>query len=171
MPATVSTRSRPIALSAVLLLALARNLAVANQLAKAEDATAKLPNDGWWVRYLVTGKDPGNNDDAPTKCTYSLAGSANENGQLCRWVEVKWDRTFDGKKQVDILKFLVPEKELLHGEKPLDSLVRCWRKIDEGEAKLMTFDQPAGVAGTYFSRWSADFAFGRDMIIFPGPCW
>jgi hypothetical protein len=142
---------------------------LANRLVRAEEEPAKLPKDGWWVRYVVTGNDQGNNDESPMKCTYSLVGSANENGQLCRWIEVKSDRTFDGKKQVDTLKFLVPEKELLQSEKPLNSLVRCWRRIDDGDPGQMTFGQPAGVAGTYSSVWSADFAFGRDLIIFPGP--
>jgi hypothetical protein len=136
----------------------------------AEDAPPKLPANGSWVRYNVTARREGsNNDDATFTRMYSLVGTTTEEGQPCRWVEMKTVHKFDGKEKTDILKFLIPEIELLQSEKPLNSLVRTWRKIDDGDAKLMTFDQESGVEGTYYSRLSADSGFGRDLFLLPGP--
>jgi hypothetical protein len=138
----------------------------AGSAAPAEETPAKLPKDGWWVRYFVTMRDDGNNEERTSKRTYSLVGTAAENGERCRWLEMKSVQTVNGKEQTDILKFLVPEKELLEGEKPLDRLVRAWRKIDDGDVEEQKFNQPLGVRG---SVASADFVWGREMVIFPGP--
>ncbi len=141
-------------------------LLVATCAAFADDGPAKLPADGWWVRYYVTMRREGTNDDGILKRTYSLVGTSIVNGENCRWVEMKTVQMVNGNEQTDILKFLVPEKALLEAEKPLESLVRAWRKIDDGAVTEQKFNQPLGAAG---SVASADFGWGRDMVIFPGP--
>jgi hypothetical protein len=141
-------------------------LLLATSLALAEDAPAKLPGDGWWVRYYVTMRREGTNDDAIMKRTYSLVGTTMENGEKCRWVEMKTVQMVNGNEQTDVLKFLIREKALLEAERPLESLVRAWRKIDDGAIEEQKFNQPLGAAGSVFS---ADYGWGRDMVIFPGP--
>jgi hypothetical protein len=131
----------------------------------AVDSTTQLPKDGWWVRYFVTMTREGN-EDVTVKRTYSLVGTTTENGEKCRWVEIKSVQPINGKEQTDVIKFLIPERELLGGEKPLDSLVRAWRQVDDGPVEEQKFNQPLGVAGMVAS---ADFGWGRDLVIFPGP--
>src|SRR5579872_5962731 len=87
------------------------------------DPPATLPADGWWIRYFVTTKYLGSDDAITMKRTYSLVGTASENGQKCRWVEMKSVETVNGKERIDVLKFLVPEKALLENDKPLDNLI------------------------------------------------
>lgn len=139
-------------------------LLLANGILRADEAPAKLPEDGWWVRYYVTFQQGAG--ESTFKRTYSLVGTTTENDQKCRWVEMKTVETMNGKESTDIIKFLIPEKELLEGEKPLESLLRCWRRTGDGPAESKRFSQPLGATG--FAS-SADFAFGRDFVVFPGP--
>jgi len=137
----------------------------ASSVLPAVDSTTQLPKDGWWVRYFVTMTREGI-EDITTKRTYSLVGTTTENGEKCRWVEIKSVQLINGKEQTNTMKFLIPEKELLDGEKPLESLVRAWRQFDDGPVEEQKFNQPLGVAGSVVS---ADFAWGRDLMVFPGP--
>ncbi len=137
-----------------------------NSLALAEEAQSRLPKDGWWVRYYVMMKTNQPNDTWTVKRTYSLVGSVIENGQKCRWIEMKSMQSIDGREQTDIIKFLIPEKDLLESDKPLDSLVRAWQKLDDGTVEEVQLDQPIDGDGGVIS---ADFAWGRNMAIFPGP--
>jgi hypothetical protein len=131
-----------------------------------DEAPQELPKDGWWVRYFVTEKYAQTNEERTVKQAYSLVGTATEDGSVCRWVEIKSDRTVNGKEQHDILKFLVPEKDLLESEKPLDGLVRAYRRFDGGEVETMKFNQPLGSPGFVSS---ADFVWGILFVAFPGP--
>jgi hypothetical protein len=141
-------------------------LLVATCAVLADDGPAKLPADGWWVRYYITSRREGTNDDIIIKRTYSLVGTSTENGEKCRWVEMNSEQTFNAKERKEILKFLIPGKELLESEKPLNSLVRAWGKFDDEPVEELKFNQPLGVRG---SVASADFVWGRDMVILPGP--
>jgi len=131
----------------------------------AEDRSASLPKDGWWVRYFVVIQREGN-EDVTMKRKYSLVGTTTENGERCRWVEIQSVQPIDGQELTDVIKFLIPEKELLENEKPLDSIVRAWRKTNDGPVEEVKFNQPLGVGG---SVASADFAWGHSLLIFPGP--
>lgn len=132
---------------------------------QAEDAAAKLPADGWWARYFVSTKIDGNNDERTMKRTYSLVGTATENNETCRWVEMKTVTMVGEKERVDIVKFLVPEKDLLEGDQPLVRLVRCWSKTDDGVVKALSFDPPRGDG---VNPQSAEGRFGKDLFVFPG---
>jgi hypothetical protein len=92
-------------------------LLVATSVALAEDAPAKLPADGWWVRYFVTTRREGTNDETIMKRTYSLVGTSTENGEKCRWIEMNSVLTINGKERKEILKFLLPEKQLLEDDR------------------------------------------------------
>src|SRR5260370_37737295 len=109
-------------------------IACANSAVRADEAPKMLPKDGWWVRYFVTMNFGQPNDEQTIKRKYSLVGTVTENDQKCRWVEMKSVQSVNGKEQTDIIKFLVPEKELLESEKPLESLIRAWRQLDGGQA-------------------------------------
>src|SRR5262245_47669881 len=108
----------------------------------ADEAPTKLPKDGWWVRYFVTMNGEGINDNVIIKRTYSLVGTTTENGEKCRSVEMKTVQMVNGKEQTDVIKFLVPERELLESEKPLEGLLRAWRRIDDGTVEEQKFNQP-----------------------------
>lgn len=133
--------------------------------ANAEEAAAKLPADGWWARYFVSMKRDGNNDEQTMKRTYSLVGTATENDMTCRWVEMKTVTMVGDKDRVEIVKFLIPEKELLESDQPLVRLVRCWSKTDDGMVKALSFDPPRGDG---VNPQSADGRFGKELLIFPG---
>ena len=129
------------------------------------DEAVQIPKDGWWARYFVTAQTERGNDYTE-KRTYSLVGTTTENSEKCRWVEIESDSQIGGRHESYVMKFLIPEKELLENEKPLDGLVRAWRKNNDGPVEEMRFNQPLGGNGAV---GSADFYFGRDLNIFPGP--
>lgn len=129
----------------------------------ADDAAPTLPKDGTWVRYFVTGKTSQQADEVKWRTTYSLVGTKMENGQKCRWVEKKQAQDNGGVDQIEIIKFLIPEKELLESKAPMKSLVRAWRSINNGAVD----DLFGATASSSLS--DADFHYGSDLIIFPGP--
>jgi hypothetical protein len=131
----------------------------------ADEPPAKLPSDGWWVRYFAIEKSQGR-EEWTLKHTFSLVGTTTENDRLCRWVELNSVQVINGTEKREIVKFLVPEQELLGSEKPLDSLVRAWQKLEDGQVELLKFNQPLGLPG--FAA-SADFVYGIRFVIFPGP--
>jgi hypothetical protein len=141
-------------------------LLIALSVAPADDVPAKLPADGWWVRYFVRMKSEQKNEEWTFKCIYSLVGTTTENDQRCRWVEMKSVPVIDGNEQpATVVKFLIPEKELLESAKPLESLVRAWQKDADGAVQALKFRQPVGAGGF---AGSADFYFGSDLAMFSG---
>jgi hypothetical protein len=136
-----------------------------NSAAQSEDASATLPDDGWWFRYSVTTKEDreGNTEVSTVKHTYSLIGTATENGEKCRWVEMKIVGYFGGKDRTQIAKLLVPERDLLESEHPLNRLVRGWNKIDDAAARELRVEPPeAGPTG------NANRFYEMRMLVFPG---
>ena len=131
----------------------------------AEESTAKLPADGWWARYFVSMKRDGNNDEQTMKRTYSLVGTATESDITCRWVEMKTVSMAGEKERIEVVKFLIPEQDLLESDQPLVRLVRCWSKTDDGMAKALSFDPPRGDG---VNPQSAEGRFGKELFVFPG---
>lgn len=136
-----------------------------NPAGKAEEPAARLPENGWWVRYSVTTKQDrdGNTDESTFKRTYSLTGTVAENGEKCRWVEMKSAGSVAGQERIQIAKLLVSEKDLLENEKPLSGLLRGWRKIDGGAVTPVKVDAPQAV-----NPLSAKQFYEKEMLIFPG---
>lgn len=90
-----------------------------------EDRPRELPKDGSWVRWqceyrLQEGKP------IDFVVTLSLVGSAVEDDQPCRWLEVKQEFRIEGEvaARVGVEKILVPEEKLLNDERPLDYVRR-----------------------------------------------
>ena len=105
----------------------------------AEDQTAKLPDDGWWIRYSWNEKTEvrGELQEYTEKITCSFVGTATEDSEKCRWVEKKRDWSLGGKDRVSWVKFLVPEKDLIENEKPLERLKRAWVKSGDNDVRAM----------------------------------
>jgi hypothetical protein len=117
----------------------------------AEDRLRQLPKDGTWVRYQ---KDVANltNDKKydPIKVTLSFVGSAVDEGEPCRWLELKHviPEGRDGAGTY-VSKVLVPERDLLESESPFEHARRTWvRRLDgpvtkapEGGRDDMTFGE------------------------------
>jgi len=102
---------------------------------------AQLPEDGWWIRYSTKNTQKAGDDilEVTGKLTYSLVGTVVEDGEQCRWLELHAENDkarfngddTGGRRTVEVVKFLVPEKELLENEYPLDKLKRGWGKITD----------------------------------------
>ena len=99
----------------------------------AEEPAAKLPEDGWWIRYFVTIKQEGNGQvqEYTNLITYSLVGTVIEEDEKNRWVEIKEITRYGPKEKSFLYKFLIPEKDLLESEQPLDKVKRAWLKANE----------------------------------------
>ncbi len=126
--------------------------------ALAQEQTAKLPEDGWWIRYLSVKKEKiiGSKDQELTrKKTYSLVGTVMKNGETCRWIEVNSVYLARDKENLVIWKFLVSEKDLLERDQPLEAVKRAWIKVNQ-------FDVRAVNVGREIN--SLDI----QLIIFPG---
>ena len=81
---------------------------------QAEEQSSKLPEDGWWIRYSYTDKQDADGQvrqvpEFTQKITYFLVGTVMEDGEKCRWVELKIQTTLRGEEDVNFLRFLVPE--------------------------------------------------------------
>src|SRR5687767_9678292 len=80
-------------------------------------AKPALPKDGAWVRYFGTGKGELATYDETMTRTYSLVGTKTENGQPCRWVEIKEAVELNAQRYSEVFKFLIPESDLIENEK------------------------------------------------------
>ncbi|MFN0052665.1 MAG: hypothetical protein ACKV0T_10770, partial [Planctomycetales bacterium] len=129
---------------------------------QADPDVPTLPKDGTWIRYFGRSWREGEGNESTSKRTYSLVGTTTEKGQLCRWVEMSEAALVDGNERTDIIKFLLPEKELRTNDAPLESLIRCWRKIDNEPVRELKFNSQEGFSG------GPHFYWGRDFVIFPG---
>lgn len=121
--------------------------------ASAGEEPAALPKDGTWIRYTVTSRK----DAVEESRTYALVGTKIDSGRVCRWVEIRQVFASPQGERVVVLKFLVPEKDLLENDRPLEGLVRSWRKSD---------DEPA--EATRDAVLAPGYLFARMFMIFPG---
>jgi hypothetical protein len=134
---------------------------------KADELKAELPADGCWVRYRCVSKRDGDDGEIEDTDVFSLVGTVMEDGKRCRWVEWKTISTVNGEKETDIFKFLIPERELVESDRPLEGLIRAWRKSENQQAEPLLFNQALRVRSY---TGSADFTFGGIMLcVFRGP--
>lgn len=63
----------------------------------------------------------------------SIVGEAVEDGELCRWIEIKRE---EPRRKV-IQKVLIPARHLHPAGHPLDHVVRGWRKVDDSEPRRL----------------------------------
>jgi hypothetical protein len=99
-----------------------------------ERPARELPKDGAWVRYqktvqnLKTGKT-----FVPATVTLSFVGTQIEDGQPCRWLELKLvipER--EAGTGMYVSKVLVPEKDLWESDKPFEHARRTWVRRPDG---------------------------------------
>ena len=109
----------------------------------ADEPEVRLHEDGWWVRYASITKQEFNGQvqEYTCKSTYSLVGTVKEDGETCRWIELNSVCTFGEKEHAVISKYLVPEKDLLEHEQPLDKLTRGWTKANKMDVRAVKVGQ------------------------------
>jgi len=127
------------------------SFALTTQTAFADGLLYQLPEDGAFVVYDLEievregfGKIKGkgklkNIRNHIGKGTLKIAsvGSVTENGEKCRWIELKMILEMQGQKSVTISKILVPEKYLKEGENAFGKKIRGWVQPKSSDVKVM----------------------------------
>ncbi len=108
---------------------------------RAQEQSPKLSEDGWWIRYAYTDKQEANGQvhEFTQKITYSLVGTVMEDGEKCRWVELKIQTTLRGEEDVNFLKFLVPEFDQVTS--PVIAAERIQTKNHEKEKLILSREE------------------------------
>jgi hypothetical protein len=123
---------------AVLLAALA---CVANvTVAVADGMIHKLPADGSWVRFDVTGEGqkPGGEVAVSLKGTLTLKSVGREqvDGIECRWIEFEMTleiQSGDRKSEkTELFKLLIPETYLVTSQNPRAHVLKAWKRDAAG---------------------------------------
>lgn len=135
---------------AVCLLTTTILLATVAATASADGLIHKLPEDGTWALFEMSGGEQDANDPKDFKkgsgtLKLSSVGAAAENGEKCRWIELEAWITYNGRESTHLHKLLIPEKRLTKGETPAEHVVRGWERTTrpdrEGEVReLRTVD-------------------------------
>lgn len=88
----------------------------------------QLPKDGSWVRYnfAMTGDQAGLG--ASGTLMISSVGQTTENGEKCRWIEIKFIGKISEQEVVQVLKLLIPEQHQHKGKKPHEHVIKGWMK-------------------------------------------
>lgn len=120
------------AMAAVLLVAASTTVASAGGFVQS------LPEDGSWVKYAVETKSEVGPQAGNGTMMLRSVGTATENGEKCRWIEVEFNGEQNGRKQRTILKFLAPEKDLKAGAKGPTQVLRGWQKSRFGDTERET---------------------------------
>ncbi len=132
---------------------------------RAAEPTVELPKDGTWVRYVVNVRREDTMEEWTSRRRFALVGTVVENERTCRWVESEETRTINGKEEDrSVVKWLIPEQDLLLAERPMETLIRAW--IDDVPPIEWKFNVQPDFPGV---SSSADHACGRDVVMFPGP--
>ncbi len=91
----------------------------------------QLPADGTWARFDLDTKGTGPGGKESTligSLTLSSVGTAEVDGEACRWIEIGAEGKLDDQTFTDIKKLLIPEKHLGNGKDPLEHLLKVWVK-------------------------------------------
>lgn len=114
--------------------------------ARADGLIDRLPNDGAWAEFDVTGKAVGADGQSRAtidgKLTFSSVGREEVSGEPCRWIEIKSQtRDLRGENRAEttgVLKLLLVERRLQRGQEPLAGIAKAWRQhpgMDDGKIK------------------------------------
>jgi hypothetical protein len=108
---------------------------IAVQPLRADGLIYKLPDDGAQIRYEMELMLSAGGQETPAKgsVTVSSVGQTTVNDEKCRWIEIKSIMSVDGQDHIQVMKSLIPEKDLGKGKSPLEHVVRTWVKEDNGE--------------------------------------
>ena len=117
------------------------------QPARADGLIYQLPADGSQIRYDMEIAIGAQNVNLKGSVTVSSVGKATENGENCRWIEIKMITTDEGQDHIVISKALVPEKHLGKGKSAADNVIRAWIKEENGEPfEIKDLKAPQAVA-------------------------
>lgn len=132
-----------------ILLALIAASAISTSAAHADGLIRKLPDDATWATFKVEGyKEKRNKRKEPVASwlRMSSVGSATEDGQPCRWIELDDTYSKDGRPERRVInKLLIPENHLTAGQTPGEHIVRGWSRFDQPEqGSVRTLDKLEG---------------------------
>ena len=121
--------------------------AVLAQPVRADGLIYQLPEDGSQVRYDMEIAIAAQNVNVKGSITVSSVGKATENGENCRWIEIKMITGDEGQDRVVLSKVLVPEKHLGKGKAAAENMIRAWIKEENGEPfEIKDLKAPQAVA-------------------------
>jgi len=92
----------------------------------------KLPEDGTWARFDYSPKSTSNDPVRPSSyrsLTIRSVGTAEFDGEACRWIETASEIQRNGQPISIIEKLLIPEQHLGKGKSPLAHVRKGWLKI------------------------------------------
>lgn len=98
---------------------------------QADGLLYQLPEDGAWASFDLTltfNPDRDNERTLEGWMKMSSVGTATENGEPCRWIEIKLTFNDGNQDRTLISKVLIPKEQLAEGKSPLEHIVRGWFK-------------------------------------------
>ncbi|MEX0938057.1 MAG: hypothetical protein WDZ59_09370 [Pirellulales bacterium] len=104
--------------------------------AHAEGLIHRLPEDGTWARFEITGTatEPDGAVQVTVQGTQTIrsVGQLDVEGEPCRWIELEMDANFnrtgsEPEKLFEYLKLLIPEKRLKQGENPREHVLKAYK--------------------------------------------
>ncbi len=102
----------------------------------------RLPQDGAWVEYEVTGSeinpDGSVDEGGDTISDFSSVGTETVDDKKCRWIEFKIDSQKDNRATpTKIFKLLIPEQQLVRGKAPYQHILKVWvKRGDQPEREI-----------------------------------
>lgn len=109
--------------------------------ARADGLFLKLPKDGAWAEYRVTIGTKGGEHVGSLRV--SSVGQTSREGEVCRWIEFRLSLPQNDKIVTDIVKILVPEKELVEGGHPFTHMRSIWHQVnDQPACRIDTLRKP-----------------------------
>jgi hypothetical protein len=101
----------------------------------------KLPPDGMWARFDLSGEGRAPNGDVQVKFTGTLTvksvGQDAADGRVCRWIEIETtaeaERRGQKQEQTETWKLLIPEEFLATGQNPRAHVVKAFKKDRAGK--------------------------------------
>ena len=102
---------------------------IAHSSVNADGLLFQLPKDGSWAEFAIDGVATKPDDAEVTlvgKIRLSSVGKVQIDGKPCRWIELRTEAKRNDEKYTDIVKMLIPEKNLVRGQDPLKHMLRGW---------------------------------------------
>ncbi|MBI3862985.1 MAG: hypothetical protein HY290_13925 [Planctomycetia bacterium] len=103
-------------------------MALVPLVAVSEDRPRELPKDGAWARYFAESEmlAPEKRKFGSTTVLLSFVGTVDDGGEKCRWIERKETVGVGDDSKSEIIKVLVPEKDLWESDVPFEHFRRGW---------------------------------------------
>ena len=130
------------------------SVCLSGAMARGEGLIQKVPEEKALAKYDLELMVEGQTAVQTGSLTLKAVGTAFENGEKCRWIEMEFSLTSaEGATDRHVYKLLLPEKNLKPGATPLEKMVRAWRKQnDDGvEQFTETTTLPTVAVGVFLS--------------------